>query len=468
MEMILQETEWVGSNLLYVGIGAAVILLFIAFYLMFFKRCPSNKVLAVYGRVGKGKSVRCYHGGGVFIWPLLQSYSYLDLIPMTIHIPLKGALSFRNIRLSVPSTFTVGISTDPDVVSQAAIRLLNLERKEIEAMANEIIIGQLRLTVASLTIEQINQDREKFLESIKHHIIPELKKIGLDLINVNITDIHDESGYIESIGKKAVSTAINQAKIDVAEQDKRGDIGKALAEKERRIQVASYNAASMEGENKAQSDIAKYNADLAEQEAIAKQRSEIAQQNAYAEIQTAKAVAETKRLEAEEIVVEEIQKRKVEIDAEAKAERQRREARGKADSILAIKQAEAAGVQKVLDAKAQGYRSLVAACKDNVKDAATLLLVEKLEEIVKLQVEAIKNIKIDKITVWENGGGEKGSSTANFMSNMIKVLPALHDVAHMAGIELPSYLGNIIEKKKQEKPLKCAVKDNGATESQKQ
>ena len=185
-----------------------------------YKRCPSDQILVIYGKVAQGRSSRCLHGGGVFVWPLIQDYSYLNLTPITINIPLQNALSFQNIRINVPSTFTVGISTDPNIMTVAAERLLGIATKAVEEMAMEIIFGQLRLTVASLTIEQINQDRESFLESIRKNLEPELSKIGLYLINVNITDITDESDYIESIGKKASSEAINKAKVDVAEQVK--------------------------------------------------------------------------------------------------------------------------------------------------------------------------------------------------------------------------------------------------------
>lgn len=432
---------------------------FILFLLLFFgttaflasryKRCPSNAILAIYGKVGEGQSVKCFHGGGAFVWPLIQDAKFLDLTPMTINIPLKGALSFQNIRINVPSTFTIAIDTSKDAMNNAAVRLLELSTTEIEKMASEIIFGQLRLTVASLTIEEINQDRERFLQAMRNNIEPELRKIGLTLINVNITDITDESGYIESIGKKAASTAINQAKIDVAEQDKLGDVGASLAEKERRIQVAKFNAQAVEGENMAKANIANYDADLKEKQASADQRGQVAMQNAEAEIQKAKAFAETRRLEAEQVVPKEIEKRKIEIDAEAEAEKNRREARGEADAIISIKSAEAEGIKKVLDAKAEGYNQLVASCGANAKDAATMLIVEKLEEIVKLQTEAIRSIKIDKITVWDSGNGEKGSSTANFMSNMVKALPALHDVAGMAGVELPDYLGDLTTEKGQ-------------------
>ena len=417
-----------------------------------YRRCPSNKVLVVYGRVGDKKAVQCYHGGGTFVWPLIQGCSFLDLTPRTIHIPLQGALSLQNIRVNVPSTFTVAIGLVAELMNNAAVRLLDLDHKGIESMATEIIIGQLRLTVASLRIEEINQDRERFLDSIKKNIEPELHKIGLTLLNVNITDITDESEYIDSIGKKASATAVNQAKVDVAEQEKQGDIGKALAEKDRRVSVASYNAEAVKGENDSKAQIALTNAMLAQKEAEASQRSEIAKQNAEAEIQKARALAQTQFLEADQIVPQEIKKRKIKIEADAEAQRNVLIAKGEAESILAIRQAEAEGIQRLLDAKAKGYKQLVQACGDDPKSASTMLLIEKLEEIVKVQVEAIKNIKIDKITVWDsgnnNGGANSntGSTTSNFISQFVKSLPALHDVASMAGLELPQFLGQIKEK----------------------
>ncbi len=429
-------------------VASAVLLVFIFFAVMLFVasryvRCPANRVLVIQGKVGAGRPARCMWGGAAFVWPLIQEASFLELTPMTINIPLKGALSQQNIRVNVPSTFTIQVDPSPEAVGNAAKALLSLPRSEIESMAMEIIFGQLRLTIASLTIEEINQDRERFLEAIRNNIQPELQKLGLTLVNVNITDITDESGYIESIGKKAASTAINQAKIDVAEQEKLGEIGKALADRERRIGVAKYNAEAVEGENVAAASIAQYNADLAEKQAEASRRGEVAKQIAIAKVQEERANAEEKRLIADEVVPREIEKRKVEIDAAARAEQLRREAEGQADAIVSVKAAEAEGQLKVLTAKARGYEGLVRSCGDNSRDAASMLLVEKLEELVRLQTEAVKNIKIDKITVWDNANGEKGSTTADFMSSLVQSLPALHDVAKMAGLELPDYLGQI-------------------------
>ena len=470
-------------DLLLIPIGLIFIVFFMIVYLASrYKRCPSDKILVVYGKVGTGRSARCIHGGGTMVWPIIQDYEYLSLTPMTIGIPLKNALSMQNIRIDVPSTFTVGVSTDPGTMTNAAERLLHLGFKQIEQMAGEIIFGQLRLTVASLTIEQINQDRESFLEAIRKNVEPELNKIGLYLINVNITDITDESDYIESIGKKAAAEAINRAKVDVAEQDKSGAIGQAEANREKEIRVAenvaesekgrkraqadqriyvhAQEAEAVAGENQAKANIAGTNAELAVKEAEALQRGEVAKRQAEVEIQKAQYLAEQERLNALEVVKEEIEKRKIEIAAEAEAERSRRTARGRADATLAEYEAEAKGIRQLLDSKAAGYQSLVESCKGDARAAATLLMIEKLEAIVEKQVEAIKNIKIDKITVWDsNTGSGKGSSTAGFVSSLIKSVPPLQDIAAMAGVELPSYLGTMAKEQPAAGPDKTSGDD---------
>ena len=200
-------------------IATIVLLLLFVFTLLVtqYRRCPSNRVLVVYGKVAGERAARCLHGGGTFIVPLLQSYAYLNLEPMTIDIELQSALSKKNIRVNVPSTFTIGISTNPDIMNNAAERLLGLNEKEIATQARDIILGQTRLVIATLSIEEINQDREKFLDLVNKNVSTEVNKIGLELINVNIRDITDESGYIEALGQKAASEAINKAKVEVAE-----------------------------------------------------------------------------------------------------------------------------------------------------------------------------------------------------------------------------------------------------------
>ena len=172
-----------------------------------YKKCPSDKIMVIYGKISANKdgtyrSAKCIHGGASLVLPLIQAYTFLDLTPLSISVDLKSALSKQNIRIDVPSIFTVGISTDPGIMQNAAERLLGLQLKDISDLAKDIIFGQLRLVIATMDIEEINTDRDKFLEAISRNVEGELKKIGLKLINVNVTDISDESGYIIALGKE--------------------------------------------------------------------------------------------------------------------------------------------------------------------------------------------------------------------------------------------------------------------------
>jgi len=437
-----------------VAVIAAVLFIFLFLIVLIkrYKRCPSDRILVVYGKVGGGQSAKCIHGGAAFILPVIQDYEYLDLTPISIEVNLVNALSKQNIRVNVPSRFTIGISTEPGIMQNAAERLLGLGQNEIQELAQEIIFGQLRLVVASMDIEEINSDRDKFLTNISESVESELKKVGLKLINVNITDIVDESGYIEALGKEAAAHAINAARKSVAEKNRDGSIGEANALQDERTQVAAANAQAVEGENTAK--IAVANSDSlrrqreaeAERVAIASEKVQSAKalEESYAaekEAETARAERERSSQIADVIVPAEIDKKKAEIDAEAEAERIRRKAKGEADAILFKAQAEAQGLYEVLTKQAAGLDEIVKAAGNNSKDAVLLLIADKLPELVKTQAEAIKNIKIDKVTVWDSGNSQDGkSSTANFLSGMYKSVPPLQDMFNMAGMELPEYL----------------------------
>ncbi len=456
------------SGLTGVYLTAAIIIIPIVFLFAMirrYKRCPSDRILVVYGKTGGGQSAKCVHGGAAFIWPIIQDYEFLDLTPMSIEVNLTNALSKQNIRVNVPSRFTIGISTEPSVMQNAAERLLGLSLDAVQDLAQEIIFGQLRLVVASMDIEEINSDRDQFLSHITHSVEAELKKVGLKLINVNITDIHDESGYIQALGKEAAAKAINEAKVSVAQKVRDGSIGEANAMQDQRIQVAAADANAVEGENTAKVQIANSNANRrsreAEAEKIAIASEKVQAAKALEEAYAAEKIAEearAKRKEAEQgadiIVPAQIDKRKIEIDAEAEAEQIRRIAKGEADAIFMKKEAEAKGIFEILTKQAQGLDEIVKAAGEDAQNAALLLIADKLPELVKTQAEAIKNIKIDKVTVWENGGGKDGkTSTSNFISGMYKSVPPLQEMFNMAGMQLPNYLKGEEVEKTSEKPI---------------
>ena len=510
------------------GIAISIVLfIMIIVFLRRYKRCPSDRILVVYGKVGRGgqdtaRSARCVHGGAAFIIPVIQDYAFMDLTPISIEVDLANALSRQNIRVNVPSRFTVGISTEPGIMTNAAERLLGLGRQQIYDLAKDIIFGQLRLVIATMDIEEINSNRDKFLTNVASNVEAELKKIGLKLINVNVTDITDESGYIAALGKEAAAKAINDAKKSVAEKNRDGSIGEANAVQEQRVQVADANATakigeaaadqkeriqvadanaqalvgeaqaqklervqvadanarSVEGENTAKIDIAQSDASRREAEAEAQRRAVAAEKvkeaKALEEAYQAQRLAEDQRAErdrsskmADVVVPAEIEKKRIEIDAEAEAERIRRQARGEADAIFAKLEAEARGTYEILSKQAEGFQQLVNAAGKNSQDAVMIMIADKLPELVRLQSEAIKNIKIDKVTVWDGQGGKDGqTSTANFLSGIYKSVPPLEDMFNMAGMQLPKYLkGDQLEDKNSYGETPTAPPSDGTTDS---
>ncbi|MGY5356127.1 flotillin family protein [Wenyingzhuangia sp. IMCC45467] len=483
-------------------VAAIVLFVTITALIARYKRCPSDKILVIYGRTG-GTSAKCVHGGGAFIWPVIQDYAYLDLKPISIEANLTNALSKQNIRVDVPCRFTIAISTETDSMNTAAERLLGLTHDQIQELAKDILFGQLRLVIATMSIEEINSDRDKFLENISKNVDSELKKIGLKLINVNVTDIKDESGYIEALGKEAAAKAINEAKISVAEQEKIGETGKALADREKdtqiaethrdrdvkiaitqkdreisiasaakdesigkaeaqrdtRVKTSEANAIAIKGENEARIAIAQSEATRREKEAealrIASASEKVQSAKALEESYVAEQKAEDARAERERatqnanvLIPAEVAKKRAIIEAQAQAETIREQAKGEADAIYAKMEAEAKGLFEILTKQAEGYKDVVSAAGGDPSKAFQLLLIEKLPELVRTQVEAVKNIKIDKVTVWDSGNNtDGGGSTANFVSGMMKSVPPLNDLFNMAGLDLPTYLKKEIDKK---------------------
>lgn len=455
-----------------------------------YKRCPSDKVLVIYGKVGGDNvSARCTHGGAAFIWPVIQDYQFLDLTPIPIDIKLEGALSQQNIRVNTPSTFMVGISTEPGVMENAAERLLGLSLEEVRQLARDIIFGQMRVVIATMPIEEINTDRDKLIANISLGVEVELKKVGLRLINVNVQDITDESGYIDALGKEAAARAINEAKIKVAQQERDGDIGAAEAQRDQRIRVAEANARATEGENLSAVQIAQSTASRREREAealrLATAAEKVAAAKSLEESYVAEELAERQRAKRDEaaqtatIVVQaeierrklevlaeaqkiqvrlaaeaaklrieleaEAEKRRIELTAQADGERMRVTKQGEADGLKAYMEAQAKGILAQLTARADGFRSIIEAA-GGAEQAAQLMVTEQLPKLVEEQVKAISNLKIDSVTVWETGKGKDGKgSTADFLSSLVGSLPPLQELTRNVGVQLPEFLGKAVD-----------------------
>ncbi|MDR1498292.1 MAG: hypothetical protein LBS59_07805 [Puniceicoccales bacterium] len=475
---------------------AIALLGFVIFFVSRYRMCPPDRVLVVYGaRIAKGQPGRCYHGGAAFVLPVVQNYAYLSLNPISIDVPLKGALSSQNIRVDVPSSFTVAISTEPGIMENAATRLLGRNNDEVRTLSSEIIMGQMRVVIASMTIEEINADREKLITLISKGVAVELHKVGLKMINANITDIRDASGYIDALGREAAARAINDANVKVAQETQRGETGRAEAQREQTIRVAEARAAAVKGENEAKMLVAASNAALKVKEAEALRLSVIAErvQTAQAEqegylaqkeAELTRATLEKATMEADIITKADIEKRRREIDAEALAEVTRRKTRGEADAFLIQKKAEgdgiaavaqgeaaavvtkkkaegegiamvgegegrgtrakllaqAEGTKAILEGKAVGFERLVTSALGNVHNANQLLITEQISRIVELQTGAIKNLRFDKVVLM-GGSNTSGGPVSGFVKDLVKETLPLHEIGKSVGLDLPSILG---------------------------
>jgi flotillin len=455
-------------------LGSLLIITFAVFAITLISRyrmCPPDKILVVYGKLANGLSSKCYHGGSTFVIPFFQSYAYLDLTPINIDIELRGALSSQNIRIDAPASFTIGISTETEVMQNAATRLLGRSMDEVQQLASEIIMGQMRVVFASMTIEEINNDREKLIAAISKGVEVELHKVGLRMINGNIRDIKDQSGYIDALGKEAAAKAINDAQIKVAQENQRGSIGRAEAEREQAIRVANAQAEAKRGQNTAQAMIARSDADLASEQAEAKRRVEAAQKVAEAralqegykaqqEAELARAAREKAQQQADQIVKAEIDKERMRIDAEAKAAQTKilqegqaaayviqkeaegaglqRVAEGEAAGIKAKLMAEADGTQAILDAKAEGFDKLLKVSQD-AQGAIQLLVAENIVRIAEIQAGAIKGLTFEKVVVM--GNGANGGGAGQFVQDLYKGVLPINEVAKTVGLNLPAFLG---------------------------
>ena len=467
--------------LIYAAILVAVIVLTIVGILSRYRKCKSDEVLVVYGKTGDKKSAKLYHGGAAFVWPIIQGYSFLNMKPMQIDCKLTGAISKQNIRVDVPTTITVAVSTEPEVMQNAAERLLGLNIEAQQELIKDVVYGQMRLVIADMTIEQLNSDRDTFLENCRKNIDSELKKFGLYLMNINISDIRDEADYIVNLGKEAEAKAKNEALANIEEQQKLGaikiaeqqkeratkvaetnrdkntqladtqrdeEIKVAIADKERESKVAEENAekesriakasASMEvnkeqARTEQESRTAELQSDMEIKQAEAQKKSAIGQNNAAkevaesnAELEVTKAEASRKageaqaRTQAAVLTAQENAQREIE---EAKARKvEQAKAQAEAKAIQMKLEAEAEGKKKSLLAEAEGFEAMVKAAERNPEIAIQYKMVDQWKEIASEQVKAFEHIQLGNVTVFDGGNG----TTSNFLQNVVsKVAPAL-------------------------------------------
>ena len=484
------------------AILVAVILFTFIGILSRYRKCKSDEVLVVYGKTGGDKkSAKLYHGGAAFVWPIIQGYEFLSMKPLQIDCKLTGALSAQNIRVDVPTTITVAISTDPEVMQNAAERMLGLTMDDKQNLITDVVYGQMRLVIADMTIEELNSDRDKFLSKVKEQeklgaikIANQIKERETKVAETRkdqdiaiaetkkLQEISVANADKDRISQVAIANAEKESQVAKAEADKNIRIEQANTEKESRIaelnsdmeiKQAEAGKKAAIGRNEAQKEVAKSNAELAVTQANADKEAGEAAAKSEAAVQTAREIAQKEveeakarkvesSLKAEKIVPAEVARQEAILQAEAVAEKITREAEARAKATLAQAEAEAKAIQMKLEAEAEGkkrsllaeaegFEAMVRAAESNPAIAIQYKMVDQWKEIAGEQVKAFEHMNLGNITVFDGGNG----GTSNFLNTLVKtvapslgVLDKLPIGETMKGIINPDSK----EEKKEEKP----------------
>ena len=412
----------VTSTLIIAGIIVVLVILTLIGLMSRYRRCASDEILVVFGKAGKksvtnpatGKSEtvvlpsKIIHGGGTFVFPIIQDWKKMSLKPIQIQTSVVG-VSSQMIKVSIPVTLTTGIGTTDELMQNAASRFLTARPDEISEQIRDILIGEMRSLMATMTIEEINADRVKFLGKAKENIEAELNKVGFCIININNADITDDANYIHNLGKKAATKAEAQALADIAEEKKKGDIQIAETEKERQIAVANAEKerATQVAETRQQQEVrvAEINQEkeirLAEAEKIKESGVATQQAEKEANIAKAKADAESATAARKAEAVASVAKSEAEaLSAQAEAEAQKQIRMAKAEQEQEAETQKAINEQEAKVAEYESMKRQRAAEADKqagvAEQTATIEVSKAKGEAAKAEAEAQRVAGVSK------------------------------------------------------------------------
>lgn len=372
-----------------IGVAAIIVVLTVWGLLTRYRRSAPDELLVVFGKAGKvktedGKTVatpsKIIQGGGCFVWPIIQDWKKMSMKPIQMKVTVDG-IDSQAIPMHLPVVLTTAISQDKIIQQNAATRFLSAQPGEIDRQISEILIGETRAIMATMLIEEINADRNKFLTQVRESLEQELTKVGYELTNINISEITDDADYISNLGKKAATKAKANAEADIAEQTKQGnvkiantkkeeEIAVAQAEKEKQVQV---NATKQEQEVKVaeinrEKQIKLAEADKERESGVAIQEAEkaanIAEAQADAESNKAKAMARQVASVAQAEAEAESKK------AEFEATQTKNIAKANADAEAAQNEAEALKQVRIAKAKQEQEAETIKATQEKEAKAA--------------------------------------------------------------------------------------------------
>ncbi len=383
--------------------------------------CPPNEVLIFSGTrrkvAGRTVGYRLVQGGRGIRMPLIERVDRLDLTNMIIDIRVRGAYSRGGIPLNVDGVANLKIASSEPTIGNAIERFLGSHREHIMKVARETLEGNLRGVLATLTPEEVNQDRVKFAENLLHEADADLRRIGLDLDTLKIQNVSDDVGYLDSIGRKQAAGLLMRSRI--AEADNKAQVAERMASNWTEQEVAKLDADIAEA--RAEADKRLVDAKTKKLALVAEEQSKVtaavARATADLDVQRARLEQVRLRLEADEVAPAQARKAQM-IEA----------ARGAAARIVEDGKATATALRQIARTWA------------NAGDSARQIFVaQKLSALVGHLMSTVKPIPIDKVTFIDKSLASGNDNLA------VKAAVTNEQLKHTLGLDLPAILNRLVK-----------------------
>ncbi|MGL5943038.1 MAG: flotillin family protein [Waterburya sp.] len=400
-----------------ISLGIFSIILLVWFLNSFLCICKPNEVVILSGRKRKTKSgqelgYRVLAGGRGIRIPILETIKRIDVTTMAVPVKVTNAYAKGGTPLDIQAIANVKISSDPQVVGNAIERFLDQDRKEIIRVARETLEGNLRGVVATLTPEELNENRLEFSERIASDVSRDLIKLGLQLDILKIQTISDNVDYLNSLGRRQIALVIKNAEIAESNALSAAEQIEAQCEEETAVAIAQDRIVIQDKQN----ELRKITAELEQKARSEEERTTAAALEATAKaqqlLQTVRSQLERLRLEADQV-----------LPAEAD-----QVARG----LLA--KGEAAALKENAEAAALVNEMLAEVWQSTGKDAKELFLIQQLETVLEEAVAIPERLKLDKVNVIDNGDGKSLASLVNVYPQIVAQF--LNSVKDTLGIDV--------------------------------
>ncbi|ACY13044.1 flotillin family protein [Haliangium ochraceum] len=381
--------------------------------------CAPNEVLIFSGKrtkyAGREIGYRLVQGGRGFRWPLIEIVDRLDLTNMIIDIRVQGAYSKGGIPLNVDAVANVKIASVEPSIGNAIERLLGKSRDHIMTVARETLEGNLRGVLATLTPEEVNQDREKFADSLLQEADHDLSRLGLELDTLKIQNVSDDRGYLDSLGRRQSAAVIMRSRI---------------AEAENKAHAAERSAANLETQEIAKivAEIEKARADAERRIVDAQTRKDamVAEARGQVEAQVAKARAE---VEVQQARMEQV---RLQLEADyvkpAEANRQQLIAQARGESATIIERGKAT---------AEALRRVSATWREAGDSARQIFVAQKLNALIGSLMSTVGDISVQKVTFIDESLAKGGSNFA------VNAAVTAEQLKHTLGVDVPALLERV-------------------------